>query len=179
MSMEHQAFVFDYAAFEQQLKPLLEAALASGDPSDLRAFIAANLDSTRDPYEGEPLADDWEDMLDAADVDQYGDFALTKFYDPQNDVGLGTDWETVQTMLAQHNPDLLQAVLGRPVGPEGQLFDPGKMGSYFESAEEARQALDGLETLLREHPELSDGLADLRNMLQSAVDANQGLYVTF
>jgi len=38
MGLEQKAFVFDYAAFELELKPILERALAGDDVSETRLF---------------------------------------------------------------------------------------------------------------------------------------------
>src|SRR5579859_5274373 len=48
-------------------------ALVTGDCAGLVSFINANLDSLRDPYEGEPLGTDWEGMIETQDAHQYGD----------------------------------------------------------------------------------------------------------
>ncbi len=117
--MDHKAYAFDYAGFQRRLAPILYAALETGDAGPLRAFIEANRAELTDPYEGEPL----EELPDG-DVHELGDFALTAFYDPACDIGLADDWEEAG-----------DAALGVPFGPPSNLFDPGRMGSYFQSPE--------------------------------------------
>src|SRR5215468_5200920 len=157
MSMSHKAFVFDYEAFESQLRAILERALRTRDVGEIRAFIMANRAALRDPYEGEPLGADWEDLLERKDVDEYGDFALTRYYDPTRDIGLGDDWHEVPERM----------ILGVPLVVEGRAFDPGKQGSYFQPP-----------ALVQAHLQaLGADLEPVRKMLEAA--AGKGLYVTF
>lgn len=179
MSMDHKAFVFDTAGFEQHLRPLLETALASGNLSGLHTFILENFASLTDPNEGTPLMDDWDAVLGSTDAQQLGDVALTRFYDPLQNLGLGPHWAALHDLLALRWPELAPAVLGSVIGPPENLFDPGKMGSYFQSASDAHAALERLTTLVRQQPTLQAELAELRGMLERAVDAHQGLYITF
>ena len=53
-------------------------ALRSGDCGQLVEFIELERAELTDPYEGEPLPPDWEQLLEQKDTHQYGDFALTK-----------------------------------------------------------------------------------------------------
>lgn len=170
--MEHKAFVFRYSAFKAELLPLLEEALVTGDPSPLAAFIESERESFRDPYEGEPLDDDWQSLLDIADVHQYGDFALTRYYNPTEDIGLGHAWGEVERLLESRLGGS-GAILGRPVGAEGVLFDPGKMGSYFQSNEDVQRNLAEVEQV--REPMLNSVVA----LLRRAVEEGTGIYVTF
>jgi hypothetical protein len=132
MSMEHKAYLFDWGAFEREVRAILEQALRSQIGSAMVEFIAEHVAAIKDPYEGEALGPEWEQMLEAKDVHQYGDFALTKYYDPTADIGLGHEWETSQEALAKLGFDA-SLVLGVVVGTDGNPFDPGKLGSYFQS----------------------------------------------
>lgn len=175
--MEHKAFVFDFEAFDRELRPILEAALHSGDPAGAVAFIAANLHDLLDPYEGEPLPDDWESTIEVPDVHQYGDFALTKYYDPAADIGLGAEWMDLQDRLAASPDGVESPLLGFVIGPRHAPFDPGKMGSYFRSAAQVRRDLE----LLSTPAEIGEDANRLRcgRMLEQAVQVGKGLYVTF
>src|SRR5207302_666883 len=93
MPMHHKAFVLDHAGFLRELGEVLYRALATGDCGPLVRFIEAHRGSLTDPYEGEPLEASWESMLETRDAHQYGDFALTRFYDPRADDGLAYEWE--------------------------------------------------------------------------------------
>ena len=82
------------------------------------SFINANLGDLRDPYEGEPLGADWESLIETGDAHQYGDVALTKYYDPLADIGLGASWERVQELVA-NDPTLMESpILGSTIGPK-------------------------------------------------------------
>lgn len=173
--MEHKAFVFEFADFESELRVVLERALETRALEELSRFIDENLASLTDPSEGEPLDDRWRGMVEVVDPHQYGDFALTKYYGPREDVGFGYDWERVQEKLLRdlgHDAPLL----GNTVGPAGNVFDPGKMGSYFQSSAQVATNLEALRRLSRsEAPDVD--VERLRRILESAV--GRGLYVTF
>lgn len=178
MSMEHKAFVFDYNAFDKELRGILEKALSSQDISGLIAFINANSGELTDPYQGEPIGQDWEAMIETQDPHQYGDFALTKYYEPTGDIGLGLSWEHLQGVIAGDPAVMESPILGARIGPRDRPFDPGKMGSYFQSRDQVDRHYQYLVTLQRQSP--NDG--DLRkaiHMLTQAKNARKGLYVTF
>ncbi len=172
MGMEHKAFVFRYDEFERELRPLLEDALARDSVEGLVAFIKADPASFRDPYEGDPLTDNWEDLLETKDVHQYGDFALTKYYNPSADIGLGQSWVTTQELL-ERNLGTSAPVLGRAIEFRDRVFDPGKMGSYFQSEQDVRHNLAAVEGMA------GRDLESLAALLRKAADDGAGLYVTF
>lgn len=170
--MEHKAFVFKYREFEEELLPLLQAALAAHEPRLLREFIEAERSSFSDPYEGEGLGDDWPEFIETPDVHQYGDFALTKYYKPADDIGLGRAWEDIQELL-QTKLGASDAVLGRALVGGEETFDPGKMGSYFQTADDVRHHL-------RQVERIGDSrLEPLAAILRKAYCEQAGLYVTF
>jgi hypothetical protein len=172
MTMEHKAYVFDYAAFERELRPILEQALTTSDCRGLVAFIEANHDELTDPYEGEPLGDGWLDLVETADAHQYGDFALTKYYDVLEDCGLGGNWTEAQdaapVTTAGNSP-----LLGHTVGPAETPFDPGKQGSYFQGPSELAESKDIVVRGAR-----APWRGAVVAMLDEALAAGKGLYVT-
>jgi hypothetical protein len=175
--MEHKAFLFDGDRFDEELRPTIEAALSTGDCVPLVDFICDDLDVLTDPYEGEPLPPDWDSMLETKDAHDYGDFALTKYYDPTADIGLGASWERLQELVAS-DPDIVTSrIPGATIGPADSPFDPGKMGAYFQSASQVAANYRGLLDLARESS--SDVAADAVRMLGQAVRAGKGLYITF
>jgi hypothetical protein len=178
MTLAHRAFAFDYVAFHEQLRPVLLRALAANDGAELRGFIDANLAQLTDPYEGEPLVKGWQGLLEKGDVHELGDFALTKYYDSDLDIGLDIDWESIGDLLEQSgvSPTI---VLGTALGPLEAPFDPGHEGAYFQTAAEVSEALIQLQTLLQAQPTLASELAPLQGMLQQAARGRRGLYVTF
>jgi len=177
MNLPHKAFAFDYEAFHDQLRPLLLKALETHG-AELRGFIEANLNQLTDPYEGEPLVKGWQALLENDDVHELGDFALTKYYDSDLDIGLDIDWEDIGELLEKSgvSPTI---VLGTALGPVEAPFDPGRQGAYFQTAAEVSEALVLLQTLLQAQPTLASELAPLQGMLQQAARGRRGLYVTF
>lgn len=170
MAMSHKAYAFDYAAFERELAPLLLDALASGNAAALGAFIDTERARLRSPDNGAPLSPEWRSTLTSGDVHELGDIALTKYYDTDSDRGLGEKWAEIDDEL----PETARAyLLGEAFGPEGNPFDPGRMGSYFQSPEGALQSLTVLARC--RHPEL----ARFMHLLSIVTGSGQGLYVTF
>jgi hypothetical protein len=190
MSMNHKAYVFSYDAFDTGLRPLLIDGLRTGDPAPIRQFIEANRDRLVDPYEAEPLHGDWEEQVDPKDVHTYGDFALTRYYNPLDDFGLDNEWRDLSDRLDAAGIGN-ELTLGHPVGlPDRELlevvggkavvagtwFDPGKLGSYFQPPTMVREHLN----LTREtRSRLGDWVEPILVMLQLADTAGCGMYVTF
>jgi hypothetical protein len=177
MSMEHKAFLFDHERFEHELRPVLERALAQGSSEDLKRFIADHLQALKDPYEGMPLDEDWEDLLEIDEPDQYGDFALTKYYDPAQDFGLGSEWFSEQELIESKSPGASALLLGKPLSGGDALFDPGKMGAYFSSPDDVRDGLRLLKNLAASG-DLPEATA-VRVLFEKAANAGVGLYITF
>lgn len=182
MSMVHKAFLFDYEAFERELKGILERSLASGVNEELVRFIHDHRSQLTDPYEERPLPASWEESVSPKDAHQYGYVALTKFYDltgPQSEIGLWYDWEPIYDVLEQESKGLESAILGRAVGPPSNFFDPGKMGTYFQSADLVEHNLARLRALIQKKPELEEELSPAIEMLERAASQEKGLYVRF
>jgi len=185
MSMDHKAYAFDYDRFQTELRPVLEAALVSSDAAQLREFVVRNIASLRSPLTEQPLEAGWEDGLETGDVQEIGDLALTKFYDLDANLGLGADWTEIDELLIkQLGKSRGRLTLGDPCGPAHARFDPGSMGSYFQSPQQVRDSLNVFDKLLDRKPDLCDELEDadldtIREMLAPAADKDLGLYVTF
>ena len=174
--MEHRAFVFHFGTFEVELKPILIDGLATGNCSELRCFIQDNLEFLSDPYEGEPLNSSWESMIEFPDAHQYGDFALTRYYRPDQDIGLGYYWEVLQEKVAGIVKSGESPILGFTVGPTEVPFDPGKMGTYFQTSSLARDNLRKLEALSAGQDPVWESAI---KMLAAAVNVQRGLMITF
>jgi hypothetical protein len=170
MSMCHKAFVFEWPAFEQKLAPILFSSLSRNDRSELLQFIRANRATCKDPYEGEPLGPNWEEQLTTAGVQEAGDFALTCFYNPADDFGLHEEWLTVEATLPE---GARIALLGFPFGPTSKLFDPGLMGTYFQSP--AQVVASARHLAGHVHPDLMPFIQGIN----SAAAAHMGLLVVF
>ena len=179
MSIEHKAFIFDYTEFSNELKPLLEQCLTSGEICLLKEFIITNKSYLRDPYEGEDLDGNWEDLIEDKDPHQYGDFALTKYYFPQNDRGLGVEWEDIKNAVDLNHKGVYSPLLGVPLGVEEGYFDPGKTGSYFQSVDQVAKSLKILEIVQIKELEAMTILDEFKKLLGEALSERKGIYVTF
>ncbi|WP_292709480.1 hypothetical protein [Nostoc sp. NMS2] len=177
--MEHKAFVFDYDAFIQELADILENALVINQRNELITFIENNFSYLKNPDEGEPLDYLWKEMIEIEDISQYGDFAITKYYNPQCDIGLGYDWLPLYNMLLNELDKDTSPLLGKNFGIPGNYFNPGKMGSYFQSLEQVKNNFELLNLLLNEKKEHLPNIALLMKMLSNALDLKKGLYITF
>ncbi len=169
--MEHRAYEFDWATFDTDLRPILADALGSNDTSQLLSYIDTNISELTDPYEGLPLTSDWQSQVEHIDeVHTLGDFALTRFYNPVDDFGVGDAWTEISDAL---NESCQVAMLGQTVGPTDNPFDPGRMGSYFQSPNTVVQSI--VELAAVNDPKLADYLS----LLNACRSKNRGVYVTF
>jgi hypothetical protein len=180
MSYEHKAFIFDIDGFNRELKPLLESCLRSGSIDQMWDFIVSNRQSLVDPYEGFTLEDGWEDMIESKDVHQYGDFALTKYYSPTDDRGLGLWWSISQELFSDKGKLGFSPFLGTPLGSGSNFFDPGKMGSYFQAQHEVSESLSRVfEVEGKVSDDAFEAVREFKKMLEQAIDEKKGVYITF
>src|SRR5262249_4326669 len=151
---------------------------------DLTQFIDRNIAFLKDPDEGDPIDSQWRDSLFDNEVQllndahQIGNIALTKFYNPDRNIGLHYDW-VHQSIRFDELFDYDYYTLGNKFGPVGNRFDPGKLGSFFQAPEEVHERLLSLRGFLAKNPDLSNDLLGVENLLEEAVKAKQGLYITF
>jgi hypothetical protein len=167
--MSHKAYAFDWDAFDFGLAPVLLAALEANDGTELAEFIDREREQLTDPYVGNPLPEDWRGLLEAGDVQELADFALTRYYRAREEHGVGSAWLGLSESLAE---DQSQSLLGVPFGVGGRLFDPGRLGSYFQSpavACESLAALDGV---------AAEDVRPFRELLAECAARRLGLYVT-
>jgi hypothetical protein len=179
MSFQQKAYIFDLDRFNAGLRPLVEESLRTNDHAALRRFIAQHLDELKDPYAGEPLESNWEGLLETRDVQEYADFALTLYYDPSADIGLGNGWPALQELLVREAPAGTDLTMGDVVGPPSRPFDPGGMGAFFLTNEAAVSRLETLRELSGERTNLRDQIAPLLELFATIVDSGRGAYVTF
>lgn len=174
MTMVHKAYAFDWLAFERELLGVFDRAMATKDPAELHRFIDARREWLKDPFEGNPLTDEWwQREVDPADVHQVGEVALTRYFDPTEDWGLQSQWIHLDRRLPEQ---ARAAVLGQPIGPPDDPFDPGKQGTYFQTPAQAAESLAVLRRAdLPECPEVETFVS----LLGQCVDEGKGLYVTF
>ena len=170
MSMCHKAYALDYALFSRELAPVLFDALATGHTSELSSFVDTHTKALTFPWDASPLPEDWESALHVGDVHEIGDLALTMYYDADDDCGLQELWSGIDDQL----PDAARpCLLGTPFGPPENLFDPGRMGSYFQDPSEVVRSRDVVGTLS------SYDLSRFLALLEGAARSSRGLYVTF
>lgn len=178
--MEHKAYLFAFTDFESELYRPLCHSLVTEEAGPLVQFIDENWRWLKDPSEGEPISKSWRTQFQSSSIDDFGDLALTKYYDPRADFGLNHTWERVDDLLGEVCDDHTAIVLGYPLIAGNVTFDPGKMGSYFRSADHAEKHLDRVRSTsgsvaISQRPMLSDLIA----LLQQAVVEKVGIYVTF
>ncbi|MEH1794600.1 hypothetical protein [Nostoc sp.] len=179
MTIEHKAFVFDCDGFNNELSDVLKNAILTHKSDNLIAFIERNLSCLKDPYEGETLDFSWKELIEAGDINEYGDFAITKYYDPKSDIGIGYGWEKINDALLQELNLDISPLLGRPFGSAENYFDPGKLGSYFQSLEQVKENFKLLDSLSEEQLKTLPNIAIVEKMLSDALALEKGLYITF
>lgn len=168
--MDHKAYAFNWPRFEKELSAILFRALQTERPDDeLIGFIDTNLGELSNPYEGGPLDELWRRDLIHSDAHELGDIALTRYYDVWNVKGV-PNWMDLSETLPK---EAQLALLGEPFGNEGFYFDPGKMGSYFQTPAQTMASLAILRQL--NHAELNG----FQMLLENSCRAGWGLYVTF
>jgi hypothetical protein len=121
MSINHKAYIFDYDRFQIELMELLEKSLNSDDFTNLIIFIEQNLSYLKDPYEGQPLDAFWEAKIAIKDAHNYGELAITKFYDPQNCIGLSYKWAEIDDLLCFEFGERSLITLGKLLGPKNKV----------------------------------------------------------
>ena len=169
MSMCHKAYALDHEAFAAELAPILYRALETEHRDELAALIDANHRRLKCPWDGTPLPADWRSFLERGDAHELGDLALTRYYDAAKDHGLQEHYLAVEEALPL---PLRASLLGAPFGPTQNLFDPGQMGSYFQTA---ATAAESRERLLGR---TERGMESFIVLLEQVVQSNCGVYLT-
>jgi hypothetical protein len=84
--------------------------------------------------------------------------------------------------LAKRLPEAdLTALLGTPFGPHGAYFDPGRLGSYFQTPQEVVRSLARVRRidLSNIDEDQRESWPQFRKLLEKCAKAGSGLYVTF
>jgi hypothetical protein len=170
MAMSHKAYAFEWQAFELGLRTVLERALMDRNSQELLLLIERERSAFKDPYGGEPLGEKWQATLENRDEQEVGDYALTRYYEPSDDFGLGDEWPAIDSAISA---SARSALLGNPIGPTSYRFDPGRQGSYFQTADQCRTSLQILGAERNSLP------ANYMAGLSRAVAAGLGMYQTF
>src|SRR5260221_9040117 len=157
--MEHHAFVFDYDAFDAELLPVLKYVLSLENVESLIQFIDIHLTHLSMPLDGTPLDLSWRDSLAEQDVNGCGALALTRYYNPLDDVGLLFEWDDLWDFLDQYG--LSEIMLGTPLSRRLVGFYPMGEYSYVQSPEEVTENLKRLEELYKDNPEIDNELDEI------------------
>lgn len=196
MSMEHKAFVFDTKNYMEQLNNLLVDRGANDDIATIRQFIEEHLDVMKSPYTGDELDEDWGEEIEKGDIQEHADFALTGYYDPNEDIGLSYEWDMLLEALKKL--DFIEAeycILGKSIQKGNFRIDPGYCGLGLVYAEDipmlyqklitVRNKLDEinikeLKSFIEiEQEDLKSVLENLISIFQSALNDKKGLMLTF
>jgi hypothetical protein len=106
------------------------------------------------------------------------DFALTRFYDPEKNSGLGNEWRAIDEHLSEADQ---AALLGTPFGSSGAYFDPGRQGSFFQTPQEVVRSLARVQRidLSNMDEDQRESWPQYKKLLEDCAKAGIGLYVTF
>jgi hypothetical protein len=171
MSISHKAFAFDWKTFESdELHTLIVQALESEQLLPLIRYIENHRAKLKDPYKGKPLDLNWQEMLENRDINEYSDFALTHFYNPAADMGVAEEWTELDKLLSEAER---LALLGFPIRSENNIFDPGRMGSYFQAPAQVSASLGIVNELAIE------AIESYKELLKICCQSDLGVYVTF
>jgi len=195
--MDHKAFIFDVESFNLELRPLLLSAGIENEIGTIKHFINCNLIKIVSPYTGDSLGEDWENQLESGDIQEIADFALTRYYSPAADMGLGYSWdallETIKLLPVGFDPEY--CIVGKQVQQGTFVFDPSRMGlgmiemkdvSYIhQELQRVRPLLKNVELPAEEllyelsTGEIAEAFEDLIVLYKKAIDANRGILMTF
>ena len=164
MSTLHKAFVFDEAAFRRELAPILDRH----DDTALENFISDHRAELRDPETGTALELSWREKPENEGRGRRAALALTAYYDPTANIGLGNAASKYRFALMDLYPEGRVFVAGGSLGvPEG----------YFQSAPYVAESTAILERLRSDFPLKADVIDPVLAMLQTAATASRGLYI--
>ncbi|HIR53731.1 MAG TPA: hypothetical protein IAB39_10130 [Candidatus Onthovicinus excrementipullorum] len=184
--MEHRAFLFDTEKYHAEIEQMILDAGSRGDAAALEQYIDAHLRQLKSPYTADPLADGWRDELESGDVQELADFVLTLCYDPEADLGLGEDWETL--CGAMEELDLSGGTeyyfIGEEIRAGNFVLDPSGMGMGIiepDNIELIYDELDGAAPDLEANDDelLSELYRSLMEIYETARVHSKGLLMTF
>lgn len=191
MAMEHKAFLFNTTGFNKELASIIITAGLKNNEESLICFINENLEQLKSPYSGEELTAEWEEELEAQDIQELSDFAMTKYYNPDYELGLHSLWDQFLEYfeLLQLNYNAEYYVLGKSLESKDFILDPGRMGLGFINSEHTSSMYDELLSLRANFValceennidrELVSTFNDLIRIYEKANEANCGLLMTF
>lgn len=184
--MEHRAFLFDTERYHAEIEDFILEAGRWGNTAVLEQYIDTHRDQLQSPYTADPLTENWRGELESGDVQELADFILTLCYDPEGDLGLGEDWETL--CGAMEELDLSGGTeyyfVGEEIRAGGFVLDPSGMGLGIIEPDNVELIYDELESAEPEMEENDDELLtelyrSLMEIYETARVQSKGLLLTF
>lgn len=189
--MEHKSFLFNTSAFKKELSEIILTAGDTENEDLLTCFINENLEDLKSPYSGEELTGEWEEELGTEDVQELADFAMTKYYNPDEELGLSYNWDTLlesfDKLDLKFNSEYY--ILGESLKSENFNLDPGRMGLGFVNSKDIcciHRELISLKQNFIEicetenfDEEIISAYDELIEIYEEAKESNCGLLMTF
>jgi hypothetical protein len=191
MSMEHKSFLFNTSAFTKELSEIILTAGETDNEKLLISFINQNLNDLKSPYSGEELTAEWIEELETEDIQELADFAMTKYYNPDEELGLSYSWELLLESFDELDLKFNNEyyILGKSLDSENFTLDPGRMGLGFIDSQQISSIHKELITLKQNFinifetesldKEVIQAYEELIEIYEEAKESNCGLLMTF
>lgn len=191
MSMEHKSFLFNTSAFTKELSEIILTAGETDNEKLLISFINQNLNDLKSPYSGEELTVEWIEELETEDIQELADFAMTKYYNPDEELGLSYSWELLLESFDELDLKFNNEyyILGKSLDSENFTLDPGRMGLGFIESQQISSIHKELISLKQNFinifetesldKEVIQAYEELIEIYEEAKESNCGLLMTF
>lgn len=191
MSMEHKSFLFNTSAFTKELSEIILTAGETDNEKLLISFINQNLNDLKSPYSGEELTSEWIEELETEDIQELADFAMTKYYNPDEELGLSYSWELLLESFDELDLKFNNEyyILGKSLDSENFTLDPGRMGLGFIDSQQISSIHKELISLKQNFinifetesldKEVIQAYEELIEIYEEAKESNCGLLMTF
>lgn len=191
MSMEHKSFLFNTSAFTKELSEIILTAGETDNEKLLISFINQNLNDLKSPYSGEELTVEWIEELETEDIQELADFAMTKYYNPDEELGLSYSWELLLESFDELDLKFNNEyyILGKSLDSENFTLDPGRMGLGFIDSQQISSIHKELISLKQNFinifetesldKEVIQAYEELIEIYEEAKESNCGLLMTF
>jgi hypothetical protein len=191
MSMEHKSFLFNTSAFTKELSEIILTAGETDNEKLVISFINQNLNDLKSPYSGEELTSEWIEELETEDIQELADFAMTKYYNPDEELGLSYSWELLLESFDELDLKFNNEyyILGKSLDSENFTLDPGRMGLGFIDSQQISSIHKELISLKQNFinifetesldKEVIQAYEELIEIYEEAKESNCGLLMTF
>ncbi|UPZ16628.1 hypothetical protein [Flavobacterium humidisoli] len=189
--MEHKSFLFNTSAFTKELSEIILTAGETDNEKLLISFINQNLNDLKSPYSGEELTAEWIEELETEDIQELADFAMTKYYNPDEELGLSYSWELLLESFDELDLKFNNEyyILGKSLDSENFTLDPGRMGLGFIDSQQISSIHKELISLKQNFTnifetesldkEVIQAYEELIEIYEEAKESNCGLLMTF